>query len=117
MLQLWKVKDVEEDVADSGFRVKVKFCDRWKKSVKQEVEKELSSLRLAFPLVLELYGVKRHRGRVNTIPVRGYRVVQDGYAGKYRIGVARAIRDGKDVDKLIDALKKYIGRISNGKAC
>lgn len=107
MLYFWKIRNTDK------FKIGIRFHDEWKEEVKEKIKKEISNIELDYPLIINLFGLAKIRGKVNTILVPGYDIIEHSYANKTSIGVAREIREGKNINTFIKALKEYIQNIIN----
>ncbi len=86
----------------------VEFEDEWDELIKNYVKEKVKRWRLKKPIKITLFGLHEKRGKVNTIPVPGYRTVFILDNPNF-VGVARIIRiAGKDISVFIKALRRYI---------
>jgi len=110
ILGFWKIKSK----ARARTFIKLYFSDEWHTEVKDQIRtairEKFSTEEPREMIYITLYGLAEERGYVNTIPVKGYEVIEHSMANKTTIGVARSIRMGEDVDILIKALIDYINK-------
>jgi len=86
----------------------VEFEDEWDELIKNYVKEKVKKWRLKKLIKITLFGLHEKRGKVNTIPVPGYRTVFISDNPNF-VGVARIIRiAGKDISVFIKALRRYI---------
>jgi len=90
----------------------LRFEDEWNPKVVDYITEKVRRWRLKKPIKITLFGLHEKRGKVNTIPVPGYKVIKVTVGSDW-IGVARTIRTGKDISVFIKALRRYIRRRFN----
>ncbi|MCD6125283.1 hypothetical protein J7J62_08965 [bacterium] len=93
------------------YPLNLSFSDEWDDTVKNLLNKWACHLRLNRLISITLFGLREDRGKVNTIKVPGYEVIQHESANDYRIGVAWEIRHGANVLKFFKALRLHIRKI------
>ncbi|RLF99042.1 hypothetical protein DRN58_05875, partial [Thermococci archaeon] len=109
ILGFWKVVP-----ARKTWSPKLRFEDEWDTEVMNYIKEKVKRWRLRKPLLVTLFGLHERRGKVNTIPVPGYRRTKNVVNNPNYVGVARIIRiTGKDISVFTRALRRYIRKEFN----
>ena len=89
----------------------LEFEDRWSFYTKKNLLEWAKHMKLKRPITLVLYGLMESRGKVNTIRIPGYGVIQhekSESSGGYAIGICYDLRQGANDYKIIKAIRKYL---------
>jgi len=104
ILGFWKIAP-----ARKTWPLELRFKGGWNEKVKNYIKEKGKRWRLKKPLLITLFGLHEKRGKVNTIPVPGYRTDNNISDNPNFVGVARIIRiTGKDISVFIKAFRRYI---------
>jgi len=106
----WLV-DNKKAYARKTYPLNLNFSDEWDDKVKALLVKWAYHLKLKKAITINLFGLRENRGKVNTIKVPGYQVIEHTNANDYRVGVAWEIRHGANVLKFFKALRLHIRKI------
>ena len=91
----------------------VRFEDDWSQNAISYIKEKVRKWRLKKPIKITLFGLCKERGKVNTIPVPGHKIV-NVMIDPCWVGVARSIRmRGKDISVFTKALRRHIRRRFN----
>jgi len=93
------------------YPLEIIFKDEWSFYTKNNLQFWAKHIRLKKPITLTLFGLREDRGKVNTIKIPGYEVIEHPNANDYRVGVAWEIRHGANVLKFFKALRLHIRKI------